>query len=53
MVKVGETVPDFEADAYFPEKDDIGKLKFSDYRGQVGCFGVLSCGLHLCLPDGA
>ncbi|WP_367884277.1 hypothetical protein [Thermococcus sp. JCM 11816] len=31
MVKVGEVVPDFEADAYFPEKDDIGKLRFSDY----------------------
>ncbi|KUH34528.1 alkyl hydroperoxide reductase [Thermococcus celericrescens] len=34
MVKVGEVVPDFEADAYFPEKDDIGKLKFSDYKGK-------------------
>ncbi len=34
MVKVGEIVPDFEADAYFPEKDEIGKLRFSDYRGK-------------------
>ncbi|ACS90768.1 Alkyl hydroperoxide reductase subunit c [Thermococcus sibiricus MM 739] len=34
MVMVGETVPDFEANAYFPEKDEIGKLRFSDYRGK-------------------
>nr|WP_232462930.1 peroxiredoxin [Thermococcus sp. P6] len=34
MLKVGETVPDFEADAYLPEKDEIGKVKLSDYGGK-------------------
>lgn len=32
MVKVGEKVPDFEAEAYFDEK--IGKIKLSDYKGK-------------------
>ncbi len=32
MVKVGEKVPDFEAEAYFNEK--IGKIKLSDYKGK-------------------
>lgn len=34
MVKVGEIVPDFETDAYLPEKDAIEKVKLSDYRGK-------------------
>jgi peroxiredoxin (alkyl hydroperoxide reductase subunit C) len=29
-LRVGEKVPDFEIDVYFPCKDDFGKLKFSD-----------------------
>ncbi len=29
-LKVGEKVPDFELDAYFPEKKDFGKFKFSE-----------------------
>ena len=32
MVKVGEKVPDFEADAYF--SDNIGKIRLSDYKGK-------------------
>jgi peroxiredoxin len=32
MVKVGERVPDFEADAYFSDK--IGKIRLSDYKGK-------------------
>ncbi|MCM8798677.1 MAG: peroxiredoxin [Candidatus Omnitrophica bacterium] len=27
---VGEKIPDFELDAYLPEKKDFGKIKFSD-----------------------
>lgn len=30
VVKVGEKVPDFEMDAYLPEKKDFGKIKFSN-----------------------
>lgn len=30
VVQVGQTVPDFEIDAYLPEKDDFGKIKFSN-----------------------
>jgi len=30
VLKVGEKVPDFEMDAYFPEKKDFGKIKFSE-----------------------
>lgn len=30
ILKVGERVPDFELDVYFPEKKDFGKIKFSD-----------------------
>lgn len=30
VVKIGEAVPDFEIDVYYPEKKDFGKLKFSD-----------------------
>jgi peroxiredoxin (alkyl hydroperoxide reductase subunit C) len=29
-VKVGEKVPDFEVDVYFPEKKDFGRVRFSD-----------------------
>ncbi len=29
-LKIGEKVPDFEIDAYFPDKKDLGKIKFSD-----------------------
>ena len=30
VLKVGEKTPDFEMDAYFPEKKDFGKIKFSE-----------------------
>ena len=30
VLKVGERIPDFEMDAYFPEKKDFGKIKFSE-----------------------
>lgn len=30
VLKVGEKVPDFELDAYLPDKKDFGKLKFSE-----------------------
>lgn len=30
ILNIGERVPDFEVDAYFPEKKDFGKIKFSD-----------------------
>jgi len=30
ILKVGEKIPDFEMDAYFPEERDFGKIKFSD-----------------------
>jgi len=30
VLKVGEKVPDFEMDAYFPENKDFGKIKFSE-----------------------
>lgn len=29
-LKVGDKVPDFELDTYFPSKKDFGKIKFSD-----------------------
>ncbi len=32
MVKIGQVVPDFEADAYF--NDEIQKIRLSDYRGK-------------------
>lgn len=32
MIKVGEQIKDFEFDAYY--KEDIRKLKFSNYKGQ-------------------
>jgi peroxiredoxin (alkyl hydroperoxide reductase subunit C) len=31
VLRIGENVPDFELDAYFPQKKDFGKIKFSDY----------------------
>lgn len=34
MLMVGKTVPDFEAQAYFPVDKTIEKVKLSDYRGQ-------------------
>ena len=30
VLKVGEKVPDFGMDVYFPEKKDFGKIKFSE-----------------------
>jgi len=30
VLKVGDKVSDFEMDAYFPEKKDFGKIKFSE-----------------------
>lgn len=30
VLKVGEKVPDFELDTYFPDKKDFGKIKFSN-----------------------
>lgn len=30
VLSVGERIPDFEVDVYFPEKKDFGKLRFSD-----------------------
>lgn len=30
ILKVGEKVPDFELDAYFPEKKDFSKVRFSE-----------------------
>ena len=30
VLKVGEKVPDFELDAYLPEKKDFSKIKFSE-----------------------
>lgn len=30
ILKVGDRLPDFELDAYFPSKKDFGKIKFSD-----------------------
>lgn len=30
VLKVGDRVPDFELDVYYPDKKDFGKLKFSD-----------------------
>ncbi len=34
VLQVGDEVPDFEADAYLPDKDDFGKIRLSDYRGK-------------------
>ncbi len=34
MLKVGDKVPDFEVDAYFPKKDDIGKCNSTDYKNR-------------------
>src|SRR3989338_1159028 len=33
-LKVGDRAPDFELDAYFPDKKDFGKIKFSDISRQ-------------------
>ncbi len=33
-MKIGEKVKDFEVDAYLPEKDAIGKIRLSDYKGK-------------------
>lgn len=30
VLKVGEKVPDFELNVYLPDKQDFGKVKFSD-----------------------
>lgn len=30
IVSIGEKIPDFELDVYLPEKQDFGKIKFSD-----------------------
>lgn len=30
ILKIGERVPDFELDTYFPDRKDFGKIKFSD-----------------------
>ena len=29
-LRIGEKVPDFELDAYFPDKKDFGKVRFTD-----------------------
>jgi len=34
VLKVGDRIPDFELDAYFPDKKDFGKIKFSDISRQ-------------------
>lgn len=34
VLKVGDRIPDFELDAYFPDKKDFGKIKFSDISMQ-------------------
>ena len=34
ILSIGEKVPDSELDAYFPEKKDFGKIKFSDISRQ-------------------
>lgn len=34
VLKVGDTVPEFEADAYLPDKEKFGKVKLSDYKGK-------------------
>ena len=33
-MRVGEVVPDFESQTYFPEKKEIRTVKLSDYRGK-------------------
>ncbi len=33
-LKIGDMVPDIELDAYFPEKDDFGKIKLRDFKGK-------------------
>ncbi len=40
MLMVGKQVPDFEAQAYFPQDKTVEKIKLSDYQGQwvVLCF---------------
>lgn len=30
VLKVGEKVPDFELDVYYPDKEDFGKIRFSN-----------------------
>lgn len=30
IVKIGDKVPDFEMDVYYPDKKDFGKIRFSD-----------------------
>ncbi|MFQ5952205.1 MAG: peroxiredoxin [Candidatus Omnitrophota bacterium] len=34
VLKIGDKVPDFEIDVYFPDKKDFSKLKFSDVAKQ-------------------
>lgn len=34
VLTVGEQVPDFELEVYFPDRKDFGKLKFSDITGK-------------------
>lgn len=34
QVRVGETIPDYEFEAYMPEADDSKEMKLSDYRGK-------------------
>ena len=33
-VFIGKEVPDFEVEAYIPEKDDVAKLRLSDFKGK-------------------
>src|SRR3989338_7310328 len=35
-LKVGDRIPDFELDAYLPDKKDFGKLKFSEIFKKEG-----------------
>ena len=30
VLSIGQKVPDFEVDVYFPERNDFGKFRFSD-----------------------
>lgn len=40
QVKIGEKIPDFELEAYLPEKKDFGKIKFSEIS-QAGKWLIL------------
>jgi len=34
MLMVGKSVPDFDAQSYFPAEDRVERIKLSDYKGQ-------------------